>query len=82
MELMSGSYSEILQSPVSCLNKVESIDGKEEKEPKLSSFQNNTLKKEDMIHFISKNMDSKTKLASPDVSYSGIRSVLFIIMIK
>ena len=67
LELMTGSYSEIL-SP--------SYLGKHPQTPEevtTPSIQNLTmegtvLKDGDMIHFIAKNLESKIRLSSPDIS--------------
>nr|SVE93320.1 EOG090X0FS7 [Moina brachiata] len=68
LDLMSGSYSEIF-SPSRF--KVESVP--EEVKPTLQNLaMEGTLMKEgDMVHFIAKNLETKIRLSSPDISECG-----------
>lgn len=69
---MSGSYSEIL-SPSRF--KIEPVP-EEEVKPSIQNLaiEGTVLKEGDMIHFIAKNLETKIRLSSPDISGKKIIS--------
>nr|SVE93943.1 EOG090X0FS7 [Scapholeberis mucronata] len=66
LELMTGSYSEIL-SPSHLRNDPQPEEGNKPSIQQLT-MDGTVLKDGDMIHFIAKNLESKIRLSSPDIS--------------
>ena len=62
MELMSGSYSEIL-SPSRF--KIDPLNDAVADEPQLDSLEGTVLKEGEMVHFIAKNLETQIRLSSP-----------------